>query len=162
MAFFKSPIATDILAFPSRFVDVANLGGRSRTARTPFEAVAPTADGDVLIMFPLESDVHILSVKLASSAAAGGAIDIGLFRRPFDDGTLQIWNQDAFATGLTVSDTLVDLRFDNKGYATANQKLWELAGLSERPNGKVWFGLTTTTGTTATVDFFFEIGYVID
>lgn len=152
MATQKGTHITDFDSNPFDVVDSKLHGGRMRHARDQFE-LTDTADGDVAHVLKIPVDAVIDSIKFAcDDLGTAGTVDIGFYKKNAD-GTYTAVDADAIANNIDVNSAAVSLteyRYSVKGIETANQKAWELAGLSAKPAyDDLYLSLTTDTGTTA-------------
>lgn len=151
MATQKGTHITAFDADPFTSVNARLHGGVVKAFVDTFE-LTDTANGDIAHVFRVPIDAVVHSIKFAcDDLGAAGTVDIGLYRKKAD-GTYEVVDADAFANNIDVATAAVGLteyRFSAKGIETANQALWELAGLSARPDyGDLYVSLTTDTGTT--------------
>lgn len=152
MATQKGTHITDFDSTPPDVVNARLHGGVKKVAVDQFE-LTDTANGDIAHVFrlPIDAVIHEL-IFACDDLGTAGTVDIGLYTKNAD-GTYSAVDDDAFAAAIDVNAAAVsptDYRFSAKGIETANQALWELAGLSARPAyGDLYISLTTDTGTTA-------------
>lgn len=157
---------THITAFdttPSDYVNSRVHGGYVKGAVDTFE-LADTANGDDHIVFRIPLDSVLLSVKMAADdLGTGGTINIG-FHKKNSDGTYTAIDDDAIASAIDVSAAatgLTEYRFEAADINTANQKAWELAGLSDRPDYQdIYVSITTPVGTTSVGTVTMQIQYM--
>lgn len=144
---------THITAFDSTPPETVNSrlhGGTVKYAGDMFE-LADSANADNAIVLKLPADAVLNSIKFASDALSAGTVDIGFFKLNAD-GTYTAIDADAIANNIAVTSevALTEYRYSVKGIDTANKSVWELAGLSTRPEyNDIYVGLTTDTGTSA-------------
>lgn len=147
---------------PFDVVDAREHGGVLKVAIDSFE-LADTADGDIAHVFRLPVDAVISSLQFGcDDLGTAGTVDIGLYKKNAD-GTYSVVDADAFANNIDVSTAAVvpaEYRFSAKGIETALQPLYELAGLSARPDyADLYISLTTDTGTTAAGSVYMKVEY---
>lgn len=117
------------------------------------DEIPDTANGDSMIVAKVPVDAVLSSVRAAfDDLGTAGTVDIGFYKKAAD-GTYTVVDADAIANNIDVSTAAVaftEYRFQVKGIETIEQTVWELAGLSARPDyADMYIGLTTDTGTTA-------------
>lgn len=123
-------------ATPSAFNDPGLAGAFLRFFRALVLSVTSDSATSVYRFFTLPSNAIVKSIALACQAQGAGAVfDIGLYSTVADGGAVILDN--AFASGVDVSGAiaLTDERFNALALATAEQQLWQLAGLSADPGG---------------------------
>lgn len=162
MATQKGTHITNFDSTPPAAVNSRLHGGVLKGAVDTFE-LTDTADGDIAHVFKLPVDAIVHSLKFAcDDLGTAGTVDIGVYKKN-DDGTYSAVDADAFANNIDVNSaavTLTEYRFSAKDINTANDALWELAGLSARPAyGDMYISLTTDTGTTADGTVTMQIAY---
>jgi hypothetical protein len=148
----KGTHITNIDSTPPTVVDGRLHGGVVKYYGDQFE-LTDTANADDAIVLKLPIDAIAKHIYFAcDDLGTAGTIDIG-FHLKNTDGTYTAVDADAFADNIDVNAAAVtrtDYRFSAKGIETANQTLWELAGLSARPAyDDIYLSVTTDTGTTA-------------
>ena len=152
MATQKGNHITNFDSTPPGVVDARLHGGIVKYYGDQFELV-DTADGDIAHLLRLPVDAIAKHIYAAfDDLGSAGTVDIGFYRKK-TDGTYIVVDADAFANNIDVNASAVvrtDYRFSAQGIETANQTIWELAGLSARPDySDLYLSLTTDTGTTA-------------
>ena len=162
MPTFKGTFITAFDATPPTHVNARLHGGVQKVVRDQFE-LADTANADIAPVLKLPVDAIIDHVYLAADdLGTAGTLDISIFKKAAD-GTYTAVLGNAFANNIDVSTAAVartDYRFSTQGIETANQTLWELAGLSARPAyNDMYVGLTTDTGTTAAGTVYLSVAY---
>lgn len=143
---------TNFDATPPVVVDAREHGGRMKYYGDQFELV-DTDNGDRAIVLRLPTEAVLVDVFFAcDDLGSAGTVDIGFYSKG-DDGTYTAVDADALANNIDVATAAVSrtsYRYSAKGIETANQELWELAGLSTRPTyNDIYLAITTDTGTTA-------------
>ena len=162
MTTYKGTHITNFDATPFNSTNSRLHGGVSKTVRDTFE-LADTANADDAIVLKVPVDAIIDSVIFAcDDLGTAGTVDIG-FHKKNADGTYTAVDADAFANNIDVNTGAVaatEYRFSTKGLETANQKAYELAGLTARPAyGELFISLTTDTGTTAAGTVYLKAEY---
>lgn len=163
MTTYKGNHITNFDSTPRAVVNSRLHGGILKYAGDQFELVdSAAADNFMVVKLPVEAT--IVSLKAAfDDLGTAGTVDIGIFKKNAD-GTYTAVDADAFANNIDVNTAAVALteyRYSVKGIETANQTLWELAGLSARPAySDMYIGFTTDTGTTATGTALLQVQYV--
>jgi len=122
-----------------------------------------TADADTAIFEKIQVDAVIATFRFAfDDLGTAGTVDLGFFKRN-QDGTYTVVDADAMANNIDVNAAAVamtDYRYSAKGIETTGQTVWELAGLSARPEyGDLYIGITTDTGTTAAGTVAYDITF---
>lgn len=119
--------------------------------------VAANTNGDTAIVHVrVPVDAMIKSIRVGTDdMGSGTTMSVGLFSRDGVTGsTFTAVSAAAFASAIdvaTAATAMTDYRFNAKGIATVNQKAWELAGLSAKPDySEFWVGLTFPAAVTAT------------
>lgn len=153
---------TNFDATPPLTVNSRLHGGLLKASVDTFE-LADTANDDDHIVFRLPIDAVLHSVKMAADdLGTAGTIDIG-FHKKNDDGTYTAVDVDAIASAIDVNTAatgLTEYRFEAANINTANQSVWELAGLSARPAyGDLYLSISTPAGTTAVGTVTVQIQY---
>ena len=115
----------------------------------------------VIAMMPISMDAVITSVKLSSDDhGTTGDIDIGFHKI---DGVTAI-DVDAIATDVDINTAALkkaEQRFEVKAIETMGQKVWELAGLSARPDyDECYLTFSVSEATTAAGDLVLEVDYL--
>lgn len=117
---------------------------------------------DVILFGRLSVDTKIASIKIWSDdLGTTGDIDVG-FHKVGDNNTAgDAVDVDAIADALDVNAAALagtELRFSAKDINTADDHVWELAGLSERPDyGEVFLSATVVEATTAAGDIVIQV-----
>lgn len=162
MATTKGTHITDFDATPPDVVK-SRLHGGVLKAAVDTTAHSTLGAGDIHHVFKLPIDAIIHSLKFASDdLGTTGTVDIGIYKKNVD-GTYSAVDDNAFADAIDVNAAAVALteyRFSAKNINTANQKLWELAGLSARPSYEdMYISLTFDAATTAAGDTTLMVQY---
>lgn len=125
---------------------------KTTLARCTLSAALSANDTVTVCRVPV--DARIPSIRIWSTdLGTTGTLDVG-FHRIQDDGTIgSAVDADAIGTAIDVNAAAindVEIRYETKAISTANQAVWELAGLSARPSyGEVFLTITAATATTA-------------
>jgi hypothetical protein len=160
MPTFKSSSITNADATPYVPDRANDLGAYARSFTEVFE-LADTADGDdaIVLRFPATAVLKRISMACDDLGSAG-TISIGVHRKNAD-GTYTVVAAAAFASNINVNTAavaLTDYRYNVKNIDTANQPLWQLAGLSAAPSyGDLFLSITTATGTTTAGTVLFDV-----
>ncbi len=118
--------------------------------------VPDTANNDTVILgtLPVNCILKHLEVDVGDLGSAG-TLDIGLYKRTTVDDVIVYTAvlATAIASGLSAtpsfSETVVPTRFAGLAADAVNARLWEIAGLSAKPEyPSLYIGIKTTTGTT--------------
>lgn len=160
MPTFKSNAITDLDAKPYTPLRENEQGGFMRSFTEVFE-LPDTANGDDAIVIQLPARAVIKRLSMAcDDLGTAGTISIGVHRKN-NDGTYAVVSSNAFANNIDVNAAavaLTDYRFSAKNIDTANQPLWQLAGLSAAPSyGDLYLSITTATGTTTAGTVLFDV-----
>lgn len=139
-------------------------GGNPKSTILTYE-LPDTANADYAIVAAVPVDAVLKSIKFASDdLGTAGTVDIGFYKRNAN-GSYTAVSAAAIANNIDVNSAAVALteyRFSVKGIETAQQTMWELAGLSARPSyGDLYIGLTTDTGTTTSGTVTMHIEYLV-
>jgi hypothetical protein len=115
--------------FPSSGANGASLNNHSSYAVTETIPVA----GDISRLATVSVDARIIDLFLGWTSFGGGEIDIGFYRIPKDGG--EFVNISAFDAGrdITTGSTYIPIRDLLYSFESVNARVWELAGLTERP-----------------------------
>ena len=118
-----------------------------------FTATAVLALNDVLILGRIGMEDTIESILLFSDdQGTGGLLDVGFHLIDGLNGLGAAIDADAIGTSIDVKTAALsasEIRFETKGINTLNQKVWELAGLSARPDyGECFITATAVEATT--------------
>ncbi len=126
------------------------------------------ADGDVKILCEsIPVDAVLLSVKVATDDLVGDAtMSVGFYKQ--DDAPLGATftevDKDIIANDIDVNDAalaLTEVRFSALGIETAKKKVWELAGLTARPDyNEMFLAATFETDTEAAATVTFQVQYI--
>lgn len=124
------------------------------------ESLAAASDNDIVIFCEVPVDAKLHSIKFASDdAGTTGDINIGFYPGNGDHDNFtdaDAVDEDAIGTAIDINAAavaLTEIRFETKAIETINQKAWELAGLSSRPNYETFYICgTLSEATTATAD----------
>lgn len=158
MAVTKSDIVTN-----ADNLDTQNEKGHYSAQRvvTAHESLAAASDNDIILFHEVPVDALIDSIILNSDdAGTTGDINIGFYPGPGSGVTISAdsdaVDEDAIGTAIDINAAAlsnVEIRFETKNISTINQKAWELAGLSSRPDyGTFYIAGTLSEATTATAD----------
>lgn len=164
MAQEKSTALTNALAEPR----LASSTSGTLVSIADTMEVADGANGDSAILkvrVPVQA--RIRSVVVASDDLVGDAtLSVGFYRQdnPPMGTTFTEVDADALANELDANDAALartDVRYSVKGIETINQKAWELAGLSAKPEyGDLYVALTFETDTEAAGTVTLEVTYI--
>lgn len=151
MTTYKGTHITDFDSTPPDVVHAKMHGGNVKYYGDAPELV-DTADGDIIHVLRLPIDAILINAYFAcDDLGTAGTADIGFYKKN-TDGTYTAVSAGALANNIDVNAAAVartDYRFSVKGIETANQTLWELAGLSAKPAYQdIYLSVTTDTGTT--------------
>lgn len=159
MATYFSTQAAKLQTRPQTF-DTGLIGGDVKATITTFAAAGALALNDIIHMQPLHIMDRILRIQFASDdLGTGGLFDIGFFYQK-DDGTFAVVatnSHDDIADDLDVKTAAVapvDKRFTALDINGAAKPLWQVAGLSTKPNYTlIWISVKVAEATTAAGDF---------
>ena len=166
MAVTKSDIVTN-----ADNLDTQNEQGQYTPVKTvsAHEALAGAAsDNDIILFCEVPVDGFLDSVILASDdLGTTGDINIGFYPGPGSGVTIatdaDAVDEDAIGTAIDVNAAAVaptEIRYETKGIETINQRIWELAGLSARPDyGTFYLAGTFSEATTAAGDVTVKASY---
>jgi len=136
MTQIKSNLIASRDAKPPVIVDSRLSGGVLKHAGAVAEIPATTAIGDSIIMLALPVDALLHDVFVAADQSApNGELSIGFYRQGAD-GSYPVVHAFALQhkTGDYPASQPLAVRFAAKGIETADQKIYELAGLQARPD----------------------------
>lgn len=134
------------------------------------EAASALSDNDVILMMEIPVDARIPSLKFAADdLGTTGTLNVGFYPGPGSGVTISAdtdaVDEDALATAIdvnTAATAQTEIRYEVKAIETINQKAWELAGLSSRPDyGTFYIALTAAAATTAAGDVTLELTYTV-
>ena len=116
-----------------------------------------SAAADVCILQALPAHARVAKLEMATDdMGTTGTMSVGLYKLdsgPDQTPVFSALSTVAFASALDVNTAAVpmtDRRFTVKDIATINQPLWQLAGLSAKPDyGTIYLGISTPAATTA-------------
>lgn len=160
MATFLGTHITKFDSTPFDVVDSRLHGGTVKSYVDAFE-LADTANNDFAIVFRLPIDAVVKRVLFGCDALGAGTADIGLYKKN-NDGTYTAVDQDCFATLIAVTSAVAvtDVTYEAgaTNIANARKALWEIAGLSTRPEyGDLYVTITTPTGTSTVGTVYLEL-----
>lgn len=152
MATQKGTHITKFDSTPPEVTEARLHGGNLKYYGDAFE-LTDTANGDIAHALRLPIDGILEDVIFGcDDLGTAGTVDIGFYKKD-SDGSYTVVDADALANNIDVNSAAVaptSYRYSAKGIQTANQTLWELAGLSTKPNyNDIYLSVTTDTGTTA-------------
>jgi hypothetical protein len=165
MAVTKSDIVTDADNLDTQ-VEKGHYSAK-RTV-TGHESLAAASDNDIILFFECPVDALIDSLVLNSDdAGTTGDINIGFYPGPGSGTTIaadsDAVDEDALGTAIDINAAALsntEIRFETKDINTINQKAWELAGLTTRPDyGTFYIAGTLSEATTATADICLKMDY---
>lgn len=123
-----------------------------------YDAAGAMSNNDVILMGVIPVDAKIKSIKITSDdLGTTGDFNVGFYPGPSSNVTVasdaDAVDEDAIGTAVDVNAAAlagVELRFETKDLETINQKAFELAGLSARPDyGDFFLAITLSEATTA-------------
>jgi hypothetical protein len=133
------------------------------------EALSGAAsDNDVILFHEIPVDALVDSIIFASDdLGTTGDLNIGFYPGPGSGVTIasdsDAVDEDAIGTAIDVNAAAVaptEIRFETKGIETINQKAWELAGLSSKPDyGTFYIAGTFSEASTAAGDVTIRTSY---
>ena len=118
------------------------------------EKLADNTDGDQIQIAKVHSDWSVLSIKLDNDALTGATgVDIGLWSDAPPAEAVAI-DDDCYASAISLASALdwAEQGFEARDLSAVGQKVWQDAGLTERPSGGAWYrmALQLDTGGAAT------------
>lgn len=152
MTTLKGTHITLMDATPPGVVDGRIHGGRVKSFRDAFE-IGNTSNGDITILFRVQIDAVVKSLKISHDALTSGALDFGVYRKKAD-GTYVAVNDDCFAAAYNPTSAAADVELLFQAAATnivdGIKALWDFAGVSTRPDyNDLYIAITHDTGTGA-------------
>lgn len=158
MANTNAPAVANRVASPATFSKMKDFRSAPLQDKGTVE-FTPTADGDTLLLTALPVDATITNIVIGSDdlASTSVTLNLGFYKT---DTNITIIDEDALGTvidndGVTA---MTEVRFETKGIETISQRVWELAGLSAKPDyGEMYLALTVAavSGPTAgTVSYY--------
>jgi hypothetical protein len=124
------------------------------------------ADNDVILMCEVPVNAKISSIRMFSDdLGTTGDLNLGFYPGPGSGVAIasdaDAVDEDAIGTAIDVNAAAlanVEVRFETKNISTANQKAWELAGLSSEPDyGSFYLAFTASEATTAAGDIVLHV-----
>lgn len=130
---------------------------------------APTlADNDIILMCEIPVEAKITSIRMWSDdLGTTGDLNLGFYPGPGSGTTIasdsDAVDEDAIGTAIDVNAAAtanVEVRFETKGFETIEDKAWEIAGLSSKPDyGTFYLAFTASEATTAAGDVLLVVRY---
>lgn len=125
---------------------------REKVIIAEYTASAAVADNTVILLARLPVDAKITSVRFwCDDLGTTGAFNLGFYPGNIKPGSVVIGDaldEDALATAVNVNTAAVadsELRFEAANITTASSKVWELAGLSDKPDySTIYLALTAS------------------
>lgn len=142
--------------------------GKERTTFATYAAAGAIADNDVILMAELPVDAKITSIRMFSDdLGTTGDLNLGLYPGRGSGVTItsatDAVDEDALATAIDVNAAAtanVEVRFEVKDHNTIADKVWEIGGLSSRPDyGSMYLAFTASEATTAAGDLTLIVRY---
>lgn len=134
-----------------------------------YTAAGVIADNTVLLLAELPVDATITSIRMFSDdLGTTGDLNLGLYPGRGSSVTIaddtDALDEDCIATAIDVNAAAlanVEVRFEAANLTTASDKVWELAGLSSRPDyATIYLAFTASEATTAGGDIAVIVRYV--
>lgn len=166
MTVYKSGLITD-RDTQGKQID-RQASGAVKQAIAPVTLPGAIADNDVIALCELPIEARITSIRhWSDDLGTTGTLNLGFY--PANKTTTGLTDadaidEDALATAVDVNAAAladVELRYEVKDINTADQAVWELAGLSSKPDyGKVILAFTAAAATTAGGDITVVVSYI--
>lgn len=116
-------------------------GGTSRVVGASVAYASAFVDNAVFVFHKIPVDSIPTSFKLhATDSGTTGDINVGFYPGTIDTATVAVGDavdEDAIGTAIDINAAAladVEIRFETKAATTVNQKAWELAGLTSKPD----------------------------
>lgn len=133
-----------------------------------YAAAGAIADNDVILMAELPIDAKITSIIMHSDdLGTTGDLNLGLYPGRGSGVTIaaatDAVDEDALGTAIDVNTAAtanVEVRFEVKDHNSIEEKVYEIAGLTSRPDyGKMFLAFTASEATTAAGDLTLIVRY---
>lgn len=163
MAVYKSDIVTTMDDLDTLLED--GLVTKDRFAAV-YSATGALSDNDVILMGKIPVGAKIDSIILnCDDLGTTGDINVGFYPGDGSGTTISAdtdaVDEDAIGTAIDVNAAAVsntEIRFETKDINTANDKAWELAGLSARPDyANFYLAVTMSEASTAAGDIVLHV-----
>lgn len=160
MANTSSPEITLLQGSPAGISD-RRVSGSSRVVSKGTVEFDPNAADDTLILARVPTDATLDSLRIATDDNGGTiTLDIGFYQVGSPGAAI---DQNALGTVIDTSTAdiaMTEYRFETQDIDTIDERMWELAGLSTRPEYEQLDIVITvvgdTTGSEATVSWYIE------
>ncbi len=138
---------------------LANTG--EKVSISKYKAAGVIADNDVILMTEVSVEARIPSIKLwADDLGTTGDLNIGLYPGRGSGVTItaatDAVDEDCIGTAIDVNAAVlanVEVRFETQDIEDADQKAWEIAGLTAKPDYETFYlAFTASEATTAAGD----------
>lgn len=136
------------------------------TAR--YAAAGAISDNDVILMCEIPVEAKITSIRMWSDdLGTTGDLNLGFYPGPGSGTTISAdtdaVDEDAIGTAIDVNAAAtadVEVRFETKDFNTLDDKAWEVAGLSSKPDYATFYlAFTASEATTAAGDVALIVRY---
>lgn len=163
MATVKSDLITTLDATTPTLADNAIFNGKVRAQIATYTAAGALALNTIVLMNRVPVEARILRIMFASDdLGTGGLFDIGFYKPTGEGGAVIV--ADAIADDVDVKAAAVaqvNKRFTILDINGGGKKVWELAGLSAKPNyAFIDIAITVAEATTAAGDFHLIVEFV--
>jgi hypothetical protein len=131
------------------------------TTKCKYAAAGAIADNDVILMCEVPVEATISSIRMYSDdLGTTGDLNLGFYPGPGSGTTISAdtdaVDEDAIGTAIDVNAAAtanVEVRFETKDFNTLDDKAWEIAGLSAKPDYSTFYlAFTASEATTAAGD----------
>ena len=155
MAVNKSNIITTADDLDDQIEKGLSLAGEKVTLAR-YAAAGAIADNDIILMCEIPVEAKITSIKMWSDdLGTTGAVNLGFYPGPGSGTTIaadtDAVDEDAIGTAIDVNTAAtadVEVRFETKDFNTLDDKAWEIAGLSEKPDYEHFYLAFTASAAT--------------
>lgn len=167
MAVVKSNVVTTADSLDTQ-IEKGQVHTKERINICRYAAAGAIADNDVILMCEIPVEAKISSIRMWSDdLGTTGDLNLGFYPGPGSGTTIasdsDAVDEDAIGTAIDVNAAAtanVEVRFETKDFNTADDKAWEIAGLSSKPNyGTFYLAFTASEATTAAGDLMLHVRY---
>lgn len=167
MAVVKSNIITTADDLDTQ-VEKGLAHGAEKVTQARYTAAGVIADNDVILMMEVPVEAKINSIRMWSDdLGTTGDLNLGFYPGPGSGTTIasvtDTVDEDALATAIDVNAAAtanVEVRFEVKDFVTLDDKAWEIAGLTAKPDYATFYiAFTASEATTAGGDLALIVRY---